>query len=186
MSWQAICGPNLHAWVHRTLNSGYNSRLFLQPLLFGRGSMRVVRVSIIARRFLMVLLAVGIGTSLSALALTDRQIEAIKERVKPAGEVCLQGDSSCGSAVAVSTGPRSGEEVYNAACMACHSTGAGGAPKIGDAAAWADRIAKGMDALYQSGINGVPGTGMIAKGGCMNCSDEEIQASVDYIVAQSQ
>jgi cytochrome c5 len=57
---------------------------------------------------------------------------------------------------------------------------------LGDAVAWADRIAKGDDALYDSGINGVPGTGMIAKGGCMNCSDEEIEAAVDYMVAGSQ
>ena len=70
--------------------------------------------------------------------------------------------------------------------MACHTTGAGGAPKLGDVAAWADRIAKGNDALYASGINGVAGTGMIAKGGCMSCSDEEINAAVDFMVAGSQ
>jgi cytochrome c5 len=70
--------------------------------------------------------------------------------------------------------------------MACHTTGAGGAPVLGDVAAWADRIAKGTDVLYASGINGVPGTGMIAKGGCMACSDEEINAAVDFMIAGSQ
>ena len=64
--------------------------------------------------------------------------------------------------VAVSSGPRSGEDVYNAACLACHSTGVAGAPKVGDAAAWIDRIAKGVDSLYASGIEGLAGTGMIA------------------------
>ncbi len=99
----------------------------------------------------------------------------------------MVGDSSCASAAAsASSGPRSGEDVYNAACMACHSTGAGGAPKLGDIAAWADRIAKGTDALHSSGVNGVAGTGMIAKGGCMNCSDEEVIAAVDFMVAGSQ
>ncbi|HEY6131007.1 MAG TPA: c-type cytochrome, partial [Halioglobus sp.] len=83
-------------------------------------------------------------------------------------------------------GARSGDAVYNATCMACHSTGAGGAPKVGDAAAWADRIAKGKEALYNSGINGVPGTGLMAKGGCVACSDEEIHAAVDHMVAGSQ
>ena len=72
------------------------------------------------------------------------------------------------------------------ACMACHSTGAAGAPKVGDAVAWADRIAKGNEVLYLSGVNGVPGTGMIAKGGCVSCSDEEIHAAVDFMVAGSQ
>lgn len=128
-----------------------------------------------------------LALSASAVELNDRQRAEIEERIAPVGEVCLQGDSSCGgAAAAASSGPRSGEEVFNAACMACHSTGAGGAPKLGDTAAWADRIAKGTDALHQSGLNGVAGTGMIAKGGCMNCSDEEITAAVDYMVANSQ
>ncbi|MEY3007213.1 MAG: hypothetical protein RI942_1555, partial [Pseudomonadota bacterium] len=55
-----------------------------------------------------------------------------------------------------------------------------------DAGAWAPRIAKGMDALYASGINGVAGTSMMAKGGCMSCSDAEIEAAVDYMVASSK
>jgi cytochrome c5 len=125
--------------------------------------------------------------SLSAMALSDKQRAEIEERIKPVGEVCLQGDSDCGAAVvAASSGPRSGEDVYNAACMACHTTGAAGAPMLGDAVAWADRIAKGMDVLYDSGVNGLAGTGMIAKGGCFNCSDEEVQAAVDFMVDGSQ
>jgi cytochrome c5 len=99
----------------------------------------------------------------------------------------MAGDNSCGGAAAsASAGPRSGEEVYNAACMACHATGAAGAPMLGDVAAWAPRIAKGTDTLHSSGLNGVAGTGMIAKGGCMTCSDEEVIAAVDYMVAGSQ
>jgi cytochrome c5 len=133
------------------------------------------------------LAAVGLAAAAAAVDLTDEQRAAIEERIKPAGEVCLQGDSSCGGAVAsASAGPRSGEDVYNAACMACHTTGAGGAPVLGDVAAWADRIAKGTDVLYASGVNGVPGTGMIAKGGCMACSDEEINAAVDFMIAGSR
>ncbi len=128
-------------------------------------------------------------TALSATAveLSDKQRAEVEARIKPVGEVCLQGDAECGgAAVAVASGPRSGEDVFNAACMACHATGAGGAPMVGDVAAWADRIAKGNDALYDAGINGIAGTGMIAKGGCMNCSDDEIKAAVDYMVAGSQ
>jgi len=138
-------------------------------------------------RIVLSLVAMALALSAAAVELSDKQRAEIEERIKPVGEVCLEGDSSCGgAAVAASSGPRSGEEVYNSACMACHSTGAGGAPKMADVAAWADRIAKGMDALYASGLNGVAGTGMIAKGGCMNCSDEEIYAAVDYMVDGSQ
>jgi cytochrome c5 len=124
-----------------------------------------------------------------AVDLTDAQRAAIEERIKPAGQSCLEGDSACGGAAvatAAASGPRSGEEVYNSACMACHGTGAGGAPKVGDTVVWADRIAKGMDVLYESGVNGIPGTAMMVKGGCMDCSDEEFNAAVDYMVAGSQ
>lgn len=138
-------------------------------------------------RLTLFLAAVGLAGAAAAVDLSDDQRAAIEERIKPVGDVCLQGDTSCGGAVAAaSAGPRSGEDVYNAACMACHTTGAGGAPVLGDVAAWADRIAKGNDVLYDSGVNGVPGTGMIAKGGCMTCSDEEIHAAVDFMVAGSQ
>ncbi|MEM9254817.1 MAG: c-type cytochrome [Pseudomonadota bacterium] len=132
------------------------------------------------------LLSVGVW----AVNLTDAQRAAIEERIKPIGHVCMQGDSSCAVAssntAAAGGAPRSGEEVYNAACLACHTTGAGGAPMLGDTVAWADRIGKGIDALYDVGINGLPGTTMMAKGGCMNCSDEEIMAAVDYMVDGSQ
>jgi cytochrome c5 len=140
-------------------------------------------------RIIFSVFSILLAVSASAADLSDKQRAEIEERIKPVGEVCLEGDNNCGgSAVAVAAGgaARSGEDVYNAACMACHSTGAAGAPKLGDAAGWADRIAKGNDALYSSGINGVAGTGMMAKGGCMNCSDDETKAAVDYMVAGSQ
>ena len=142
---------------------------------------------IVITRFVLPVFALLAAMAVSAQDISDAERAAIENRIKPVGEVCLQGDSSCGgAATAAASGPRSGEDVYNAACMACHTTGAGGAPMLGDAVAWADRIAKGTDALYDAGVNGVPGTGMIAKGGCMNCSDEEIHAAVDFMVAGSQ
>jgi cytochrome c5 len=138
-------------------------------------------------RIVFSLLAMCLAFSAAAVDISDAERSAIEERIKPVGENCLLGDNSCGGAAATaSSGPRSGEEVYNAACMACHATGAAGAPKLGDVAAWADRIAKGTDALHDSGLNGVSGTGMMAKGGCMNCSDEEVLAAVDYMVSSSQ
>jgi cytochrome c5 len=75
-----------------------------------------------------------------------------------------------------------GKATYDTACFACHATGAANAPKLGDKAAWAPRIAKGMDALYASSLNGVPGTGMMAKGGRADLSDDAVKAAVDYMV----
>lgn len=127
------------------------------------------------------LLAMGV----SAFALTDKQSAELEERIKPAGEVCMQGDSSCGMAVASNGGgAKSGKEVFDSSCMACHSTGAGGAPKMGDKAEWSNRLSKGIDEVYANAINGL--NGMPPKGTCMSCSDEEIQASVDYMIENSQ
>ncbi|MFO7552587.1 MAG: c-type cytochrome [Haliea sp.] len=139
-------------------------------------------------RIVLSVAALLVAMAASAIDLTDRQRADIEARIKPVGEVCLHGDASCGGAAVAGAeaAARSGKEVYDAACMACHMTGAGGAPVTGDVVAWAERIAKGMDVLHESGVKGVPGTGMIAKGGCMNCSDEEVIAAVDYMVEESQ
>ena len=129
-----------------------------------------------------------IMTPLAALALdlTDRQRADIEARIQPFSSVCVQGDACGGGEAVAGSAGRSGEDVYNNACMACHSAGIAGAPAVGDQLAWAGRISKGMDALYDSGINGVAGTGMIAMGGCVDCSDDDIRAAVDFMVDSSR
>ncbi len=77
-----------------------------------------------------------------------------------------------------------GKEIYQASCFACHGTGAAGAPKLGDQAAWAPRIDKGMDTLMNHAINGF--NAMPPKGTCMACSDEDLKAAVEYMIAESK
>ena len=77
-----------------------------------------------------------------------------------------------------------GAATYKQACVACHMTGAAGAPKLEDKAAWAPRIALGKDALYTSVLKGKGA--MPPKGGQMQLSDDEIKAAVDYMVSQAQ
>ncbi|MCV6604606.1 MAG: c-type cytochrome [Porticoccaceae bacterium] len=117
---------------------------------------------------------------------SDEQKSAIAERIAPAGALAMEGDpiASAPVVVASNSGPRSGEDIYKKSCFACHTTGAAGAPKLGDAAAWADRIAQGMDALNDHAWNGFKT--MPAKGNCFDCSEEEVQAAVQYIVDGSQ
>ncbi|MCP4043635.1 MAG: cytochrome c5 family protein, partial [Gammaproteobacteria bacterium] len=79
-----------------------------------------------------------------------------------------------------------GEQVYNMTCKTCHKDGIAGAPKLGDKGLWGPRIAKGMDALMKSALDGVPGTAMPPRGTCMTCSDEDLKVAVDYMVAKSQ
>jgi cytochrome c5 len=142
----------------------------------------------VINRLILSLVAVLLAVSALAVDMTDEQRTAIKERIQPVGESCMQGDTTCGGAPAAAAGgaPRSGEEVFKASCTACHSTGAAGAPVYGNAAAWAPHIAKGIDTLHHSALNGVPGTGMVAKGGCAACSEDEVKAAVDYMVAGSK
>ncbi|KPK58642.1 MAG: hypothetical protein AMJ59_14375 [Gammaproteobacteria bacterium SG8_31] len=82
----------------------------------------------------------------------------------------------------------SGQDVYQQACAACHTAGVAGAPKLGDAAAWSDRIAQGNDTLYDHAINGFQGSAgyMPPKGGRTDLSDEAIKVAVDYMVEESK
>ncbi len=101
--------------------------------------------------------------------------EAIEKRIKPVGSVYLASDKAAQTQVAA--GPRSGQKVYQASCFACHGTGAMGAPKT--KADWEARAAKGKDTLLSNAINGI--NGMPPKGTCMDCSDEELQAAIEFM-----
>ena len=101
---------------------------------------------------------------------------AVETTASPAGATT----ADAGEAAA----PQSGEQVYQQSCQGCHATGAAGAPKLGDVATWAPRIAAGMDTLIANAVNGL--NAMPPKGLCMSCSDAELQAAVEYMVSNSQ
>ncbi|MBI5461336.1 MAG: cytochrome c5 family protein [Gammaproteobacteria bacterium] len=109
--------------------------------------------------------------------------QAADENIKPVGSVEVAGASSAAGGAA-SASPRSGADVFNGACMACHATGAAGAPKVGDKAAWAPRIAQGMDTLAQHAVAGI--RAMPPRGTCADCSDDELKAAVEYMVGESK
>ena len=73
-----------------------------------------------------------------------------------------------------------GEELYNAQCMACHATGLLNAPKYGDAAAWAPRIAQGKETLYDHSAHGFNQMPAQATNGV---TEEQVHEAVDYMVA---
>jgi cytochrome c5 len=124
------------------------------------------------------------------------------ERIRPFGQVAVAGEDNAALAIAQAAipvagapapaagaaGPEDGKSVFESACIACHGSGIAGAPRIGDKAAWAPRIAQGAATLEQHAIAGFQGPAglMPAKGGRLDLSDEAVRKAVEHMVAQSR
>jgi len=129
---------------------------------------------------------VGVLSAGGAFATVEDDIRA---RLQSPADVCVMGDAcAAGLAMAASGSgePLQPQEVYQTFCFACHGTGVNNAPVYANAEAWAPRIAKGVDALYESAVNGFNNGAMPAKGLCMACSADDIKATVDYLVEAVQ
>ena len=116
----------------------------------------------------------------------DGRMQAkIEENIRPVGQVNVGSvpASAPAAAGAAAAAPRSGDEVYNSACAACHASGVAGAPKLGDQGAWGARASKGVDALLSSVVNGL--NAMPPKGGCATCSDAELKGAIEHMLSQS-
>jgi cytochrome c5 len=116
--------------------------------------------------------------AVTAQATTD---EAIAERLKPVGEVCVMGEECKGvGAVAVAAGgaARTADDIVAKHCGACHTPGILGAPMIGDTAAWKARADKegGLDGILKTAIAGI--NAMPPKGTCADCSDDELREAI--------
>lgn len=130
--------------------------------------------------------------------------QALVSRIKPVGEVSVSGASVMDGVVASANAGENkaaggdkaaaagkgdkGEATYSATCATCHTAGVAGAPKLGDKAAWKDRIAKGEAAMTANAIKGFQGKSgfMPPKGGNAALSDEDVKAAVDYMVKKSK
>jgi len=152
------------------------------------------------KKIAMLLAAVGFVLATPVMAKSTQEISdrplgerslfsqrAIIERITMVGSVCLEGEP-CAAAVAAAPAaggaPRSGDEIVSAVCGGCHGAGVMGAPVIGNKGQWGPRIAQGKSTLYTHAIGGI--RGMPAKGGCGTCSDDEIKAAVDVMIAKSK
>ena len=117
--------------------------------------------------------------------------KAVLERIAPVGSVRV-GDPNATVAVAkpaaaaaaaetTAAAGGEGETVYGGACIACHASGAAGAPKLDDQAAWAPRIETGMDAMVARVVNGKGA--MPPRSGFPHLSDDELKAGIRYLLA---
>jgi len=160
------------------------------PQFFDPLSLTISIVAAIALAIIIVLAKMSdLPASVQAGDADDYQA-AVAERIRPLGQVYLPGDEQQASAPIVETAAEpepvavtlTGPQIYNDACIACHGTGVGGAPVVGDAAAWEARIAQGTDALNDHAINGI-GV-MPPKGGRLDLSDQEVIDAVAYMLGE--
>jgi cytochrome c5 len=103
--------------------------------------------------------------------------DVVAARIKPVAEVVI------GEASKAEKGRRTGEQIYQSTCAACHDTGAAGAPKTGDKAAWAKRIAEGQKQMVVDAIKGV--RAMPPRGGDPSLSDTEVERAVVFMINRS-
>jgi cytochrome c5 len=131
----------------------------------------VVVLSFVVPVLIIVLLVKNVTWSAKpAAGTTALDAESVAARIQPVGNVKLQ--------LAGATALRSGEEVYKGQCAACHASGAAGAPKYGDAAAWGPRVGTGYEALLTSALKG---KGAMAAQGGGDFNDVEIGRAVVYM-----
>ena len=158
---------------------------------------------------LLVVIAICIFIFARALGRTQDEAERreaaysadIAARIAPLSQEAIAGQDNAALAIKPQTAagagtatvaaiPKNGKELFDQTCSACHGQGIAGAPKAGDKAAWAPRIAEGKATLYQHALNGYqggPGGGVMpAKGGRPDLPDSLIKQAVDYMVSLAQ
>ena len=116
-----------------------------------------------------------------AKLVVDPNAPAPTPPAQPANVAQVAAAPAAGGAAA---GANAGKATFDQVCTACHTAGVLGAPKFGDKAAWAPRIAQGKDTLYNAALHGL--RAMPAKGGNAGLSDAEVKAAVDYMTAAAK
>jgi cytochrome c5 len=144
------------------------------PIKTPRQLITVVILAFVVPVIVIILLATFVtGQKVGGAGSDAMTPEAIAERLRPVGTIAFAGATS---------GPRTlqdGEAVYKLACSACHATGAAGAPKTGDAVAWASRLKQGYDTLVKHAVEGFKA--MPAKGGNADLDPIEVARAVVYM-----
>jgi cytochrome c5 len=159
-------------------------------------------VALVALTVVLFVVAQIIGGKPSKTIESTADAKALVERIKPVGELTVGAtpvarattasnavmDAIIPSANAAGADDNKGKKIYDTTCMACHAAGVAGAPKLGDKAAWAPRIAQGADTLHTHAIKGFQGkAGMMPpKGGNMGLKDDDVKAAVDYMASQAK
>lgn len=95
--------------------------------------------------------------------------------------------AAAGLIMAAPANAADGKATFESVCKMCHGAGIGGAPKMGDKAAWAPRITQGIETLNEHAIKGFKGKALMPpKGGRASLSDDDVKAAVQYMVDASK
>jgi cytochrome c5 len=132
--------------------------------------------------------SIGADNQAEHVLLDPLHIKDMQKNIAPFAHVAIAGkDNSALAALSAPAGaaptaavPTTGEAAFTQVCSACHGTGVNGAPKVGDKAAWAPRIAQGKDTLYKDAIQG---KGAMPPKGGTTWPDATIKMTVDYMVS---
>lgn len=137
-------------------------------------------------RVLFFLLSVVVSMPLNAV--NDFEREQIRQRIQPIGTVTLEGktDPAAAQETVVTEKPEkklSAQEIYEQYCQVCHQGGLAGAPKFRERADWQAKLdKKGIEGLTETAIKGL--NAMPPKGTCLQCSEADMKAAVEYMVPQ--
>lgn len=142
-------------------------------------------MALAALTVVLIVVANMIGGKATKLSQAEYE-KAVAERVKPVGKLAVS--AAMNGLIQPAQAAADGKSTYEGTCAACHGMGVAGAPKLGDKAAWKDRIAQGKDTLYMHAIKGFQGKKgfMPAKGGNASLPDDAVKAAVDYMVSQAE
>jgi len=154
---------NDHTTAHEEAHTG--------PIKTPQQLLAAVFFSFVVPVFAIIGLVYYVASANKPAAGADEDAKTVAQRIQKIGSVEIRD---------ANRPLKSGEEVYKAQCVTCHGTGAAGAPKFGDAGAWAPRIKTGFDALWHSALKGKGAMG--AQGGG-DFEDVEIGKAVVYMTA---
>ena len=127
-------------------------------------------------------MAAKVGDTIEDIAMRLRPVVTLDD-IRSGNSASGDGASMAAASAAPDNANKTPDQLYQGACFACHGTGAAGAPKLGDAAAWTARLAKGIDALVSSALGGV---GAMPPRGGSALDDDQIHSVVEYMMANSK
>ena len=134
-------------------------------------------IPLVVGSFMFVGFAIALAYFIVGSGAKPENSEVVNARIQPVAKLEI---AAVGLAAA---GARTGEQLFQSACTACHSTGAAGAPKVGDKGAWAPRISLGLKGLLASAIKGK--NAMPPKGGVGDATDAELTRAIVYMTNKS-